>query len=206
MVLDFQRAVPEVGVAFAVAERRGVTLFPQGVLGCRHLFLVIQGRIRAAQPRSDPHKAVIVAVLKDRIKRFAGLLLMMLQEGAMRGRRGRSRCRLAAGRVLMMTVAQLQTRLLQQRRGPRAMTLAGGAALQAREARRVPQARGRVAWLTHAQHVATFYFQSLISRGRESGCVYINIRVYVYVRDEGRADTKRGVEGQVAGQLARSES
>jgi len=62
------------------------------------------------------------------------------------------------------------------------MTLAGGAALQAREARRVPQARGRVARLTHAQHVATFYFQSLISRGRENGCVcvYINISVYVY--------------------------
>lgn len=129
MILDFQRAVPEVGIAFAVAERGGVALFPQGVLRGRHLLLVVQGRIRAAQSRSDPHEAVIVAVLKDGIERLAGLLLMMLQERAMRGRCGRSRRRLAAGRVLMMTVAQLQTRLLQQRRGPRAMTLASGAAL-----------------------------------------------------------------------------
>lgn len=114
MILDFQRAVPEVGIALSVAKRGGVALFPQGVLGGRHLLLVIQGRIRAAQPWSDPHEAVIVAVLKDGIERFAGLLLVMLQEGAVRGRRGRSCRRLAAGRVLMMTVAQLQTRLLQQ--------------------------------------------------------------------------------------------
>jgi len=107
MILDFQRAVPEIGIAFSVAKRSGIALFPQGVLRGRHLLLVIQGCIRAAQPWTDPHEAVIVTVLKDRIERFAGLLLVMLQERAMRGRRSRSCRRLAAGRVLMMTVAQL---------------------------------------------------------------------------------------------------
>lgn len=148
VVLDLEgRRVPVIPVALAVAECRRVPV-PYGVLLGGQLLLVVERRVRATQTWAQLHETVIVAGVLHGFQRLDAMLngpRRLLKEG-----RGG-----LAGRVLVMAVAQLEARLLEQRRGPRPVPLARCAALQTGETRRVSQARGWVSRLTHAQHLAS---------------------------------------------------
>lgn len=167
-LLDLEGGVfPVIGVALAVAERRRV---PYSALLCSQLLLVVEGGVRATQTWTYLDETVIVALVLYGFQRLDAVLNGAARLPLQQGRR-------LAGRVLVMGVGQLEARLLEQRRGPRPVPLARGAALQTRETRRVSQARGRVSRLTHSQHLASSLIFSLfdLERGRSNGERYFSL-------------------------------